>query len=272
MTFLQQLQNTIENHNSLLCVGLDTDIQKIPEFLRIEPDAIYQFNKAIVDTTSEIVCAYKINIAFYSAYGTHGLEALQQTISYIKDTYEHIPVILDAKRGDIDNTASYYTKETFDIFDADAVTVNPYMGFDSMKPFLERKEKGIIVLCRTSNPGAADFQELKVNGKPLYIHIAQTVKKWHTEYKNCLMVIGATVPDQLKQIREVAPEMFFLVPGIGPQGGDLEATLRAGLTTNKSGLIMNSSRSIIYASDGEDFAKKAKEKAEELRNQINKYR
>lgn len=272
MTFLEQLNETIQHHNSLLCIGLDTDINKIPQHLQIEPDAIYAFNKAIIDATSETVCAYKLNIAFYSAYGQHGFEALQQTISYIKDTYEHIPVILDAKRADIANTSENYAREAFDVLDADAVTVNPYMGFDSVKPFLERKDKGVIILARTSNEGATDFQELEVSGKPFYMHVAQKVVDWHTQYKNCLMVVGATAPEQLKQIREIAPDIFFLVPGIGAQGGDLEATLKAGLMANKSGLLINSSRGIIYASAGEDFAQKAKEQAAELQEQINRYR
>lgn len=272
MTFLEQLQETIAHHNSLLCVGLDTDINRIPKHLQIEPDAIYQFNKAIVDTTSELVCAYKLNIAFYSAYGQHGFEALQQTVSYIKDTYEHIPVILDAKRADIANTSENYAREAFDVIDADAVTVNPYMGFDSVKPFLERKDKGVIILCRTSNEGAADFQELDVAGKPLYMHIAEKVIDWHKQFGNCLMVVGATAPEQLRQIRTLNSDMFLLVPGIGAQGGDLQKTIEAGLTTQKSGLIINSSRGIIYADSSENFAKVAKEKAEELQEQINRYR
>ncbi|MBP9719363.1 MAG: orotidine-5'-phosphate decarboxylase [Candidatus Levybacteria bacterium] len=272
MTFLEQLEETIAHHNSLLCVGLDSDIQKIPSFLQPEPDALYLFNKAIVDATSELVCSYKINIAFYSAYGEHGINTLMQTITYIKDTYEHIPVILDAKRSDIGNTAGYYAHEVFDVLEADAVTVNPYMGLDSMKPFFERKDRGVIVLCRTSNEGAKDFQELDVQGKPLYMHVAKAVQTWHEEYKNCLLVVGATAPAQLEEVRAIAPTMFFLVPGIGAQGGDIERTLKAGLRADKSGLIINSSRSIIYASDKEDFALKAKESAVVLRDQINQYR
>jgi orotidine-5'-phosphate decarboxylase len=272
ITFLEQLKETIQHHNSLLCVGLDTDITKIPSFLQQEPDSLYQFNKAIVDATSELVCAYKVNIAFYSANGEHGLDALLQTISYIKDTYEHIPVILDAKRADIGNTSLYYANEAFDVLEADAVTVNPYMGFDSIQPFLTRKEKGVIVLCRTSNEGAKDFQELDIAGKPLYMHVAEKVVAWNNEYKNCLMVIGATAPEQLQKIRSIAPDIYFLVPGIGAQGGNLEATVKAGLTKDKSGLIINSSRDILYASSNEDFALKAKEKAAALQEQINRLR
>lgn len=273
MTFLEQLQQTITNHNSLLCIGLDTDLTKIPEFLHQEgPDSVYYFNKDIIDATSELVCAYKINIAFYSAFGEHGLKVLLQTISYIKDTYEHIPVILDAKRADIGNTSQYYVNEAFDVLEADAVTVNPYMGFDSLKPFLDRKEKGVIVLCRTSNEGADNFQELDLGGKPLYMHVAEKVIDWNKKFGNCLMVVGATAPHQLQKIRELAPDMFFLIPGIGAQGGNLEATLKAGLRRDKSGLIITSSRDIIYASRGEDFAQKAREKAEELQEQINRYR
>lgn len=272
MEFLKQLEETIKDHNSLLCIGLDTDISKIPPFLQIEPDAIYQFNKAIVDATSELVCCYKANIAFYTAYGSHGLEALQQTVAYIKDTYEHIPVIVDAKRADIGSTSEKYAKEAFDIIDADAVTVNPYMGFDSIKPFLERKDRGVIILCRTSNPGAADFQELLIEDKPLYLRVAEKVAEWNTQYGNCLMVVGATAPEQMKEIRKIAPNMFFLVPGIGTQGGNLEAILQAGLTNEKSGLLIHSARDIIYASVEKDFAQTAKEKATKLRDEINTYR
>jgi len=272
MTFLEQLKETIAHHNSLLCVGLDTDLTKIPQHIQMEPDSAYLFNKAIIDATSELVCAYKINIAFYSAYGEHGLDTLLQTVSYIKDTYEHIPVILDAKRGDIGSTSEKYANEAFDVIEADAVTVNPYMGFDSIKPFLERKDKGVIVLCRTSNEGANDFQQLDIAGKPLYLHVAEKVVEWNKQYENCLLVIGATAPEQLQQVRRLAPDMFFLIPGIGAQGGDVAATLKAGLTGEKSGLIINSSRGILYASGGEDFAQKAREKALALRDEINTFR
>lgn len=272
MTFLEQLKETIAHHNSLLSIGLDTDPTKIPKILQMEPDSAYLFNKAIIDATSELVCAYKINIAFYSAYGEHGLDTLLQTVSYIKDTYEHIPVILDAKRGDIGSTSEKYANEAFDVIEADAVTVNPYMGFDSIKPFLERKDKGVIVLCRTSNEGANDFQQLDVAEKPLYIHVAEKVVEWHKAYGNCLLVVGATAPEQLQQVRRLAPDMFFLVPGIGAQGGDVADTLKAGLTAEKSGLIINSSRGILYASSEEDFAQKAKGVAIVLRDQINQHR
>jgi orotidine-5'-phosphate decarboxylase len=272
MTFLEQLQETITHHNSLLCVGLDVDLHKIPQHLQAEPDAIYLFNKAIIDATSDMVCAYKPQIAHYSAYGETGLKALEQTISYIKDTYEHIPVILDAKRGDIGTTTDGYVKEAFDVLQADAVTVNPYLGFDSLQPFFEQKDKGIIVLCRTSNKSASDFQDLMIDHTPLYIHIAKKIKEWNDIYKNILMVVGATWPEELKEVRNIAPDMFFLVPGIGAQGGDVEKTLQAGLRGDKSGLIITSSRAIIYASNGEDFAQKAREKAGELKEQINRFR
>lgn len=272
MTFLEQLEQTIQDHNSLLCIGLDTDVAKIPKHLQLEQDSVYLFNKAIVDATSELVCAYKINIAFYSAYGEYGLNSLLQTVSYIKDTYEHIPVILDAKRGDIGETSEKYANEAFDVIDADAVTVSPYMGFDSIAPFLKRKDKGVIVLARTSNPGAADFEDLLIDGKPLFSKVAEKVLEWHKEYKNCLLVVGATAPKQLEEIRSIAPDMVFLVPGIGAQGGDIEATLKAGLRADKAGLIINSSRSIIYASTEADFAQVAQNKAKELKDQINTYR
>lgn len=272
MTFLEQLELTIQDHNSLLCIGLDTDVAKIPQHLQLEQDSVYLFNKAIIDATSELVCAYKINIAFYSAYGEYGLNSLLQTVSYIKDTYEHIPVILDAKRGDIRETSEKYANEAFDVIGADAVTVNPYMGFDSVEPFLKRRNKGVIFLARTSNPGALDFEELLIEGTPLYSKVTQKVAEWHKEYKNCLLVVGATAPKQLEEIRKIAPDMVFLIPGIGAQGGDLGATLKAGLRADKAGLLINSSRSIIYASNEGDFAQKAMEKAQELRDQINTFR
>lgn len=272
MSFLERLQEAITAHNSLLCVGLDTDINKIPLYLRAEPDGVYQFNKAIVDATSDLVCAYKPQIAYYSAYGENGLRALDQTIAYIKDTYEHIPVILDAKRADIESTSREYAKEAFDVFQSDAVTVNPYFGFDSLQPFFERKDKGVIVLCRTSNKSASDFQDLLIDTTPFYLRVAEKVKEWNEQYENILMVVGATWPEELRKVREIVPEMFLLIPGIGAQGGDIEKTLQAGLRKDKSGLIIHTSRAIIYASDKDDFAKVARQKAKEIKEQINRYR
>ncbi len=272
MTFLQKLKKTIKKNNSLLCIGLDPDLQKFPKYLIDSEDPIFEFNTSVIDSTYDLVCAYKPNIAFYSAYGISGLKSLIKTIKYIHDRYTDIPVILDAKRGDIGSTSEQYAKEAFDIFNADSVTVNPYLGFDALEPFLKRKNKGIIILCRTTNPSASNFQDLKVNGEQLYIIVAKKIIKWHKQYKNCLMVVGATWPKHLEKIRRLAPDMFFLVPGIETQGGDLQKTLQYGSTKLNSGLIINSSRAILYASNGKDFAEKARNEAQKLREQINTYR
>lgn len=272
MTFLQKLEASIGKNNSLLCIGLDPSLNKIPEHLKQEEFPLFVFNRAIIDRTYDFVCCYKLQIAHYSALGIPGIQQLMQTLHHLQSDYPRIPIILDAKRADIGSTASEYAKEAFDVFGVDAVTVNPYFGLDSLVPFLERAEKGIIILCRTSNPSAKDFQDLKIDGKPLYVKVAEKVIEWNKKYKNCLMVIGATYPDELKVIRELTPDMFFLIPGIGAQGGDIEKTLQNGLRKDKSGLIIHSSRAIIYASAGEDFAEAARKEAQKLRDVINSYR
>ena len=257
MSFLQKLRKIIKKNNSLLCVGLDTDIKKIPKaFLLKKKDPIFEFNKSIVDATCDLVCAYKPNIAYYAAEGITGFQSLIKTVHYIHTTYPTIPIILDAKRADIGLTSEQYAREVFDVIGVDAVTVNPYLGLDALVPFLKRKDKGIIILCRTSNPGASDFQDLKVEGTPLYVKIAERVVLWNKEYGNCLMVVGATWPKELKKMREIARDMFFLIPGVGTQGGNLQKTLEFGLTKEKSGLIINVSRAIIYASSVRIEAKK----------------
>lgn len=292
MNFQQKLENLIQKNNSLLCIGLDTDINKIPKHLLEKEDSVFEFNKTIIDKTHDLVCSYKLNIAYYSAEGLKGLESLIKTIRYIHDRYSNTPVILDAKRADVGHTSEAYAKEVFEQINADSVTVNPYLGFDAVEPFLKYKDKGVIILCRTSNPGASDFQDLLVtpdvsigihirsgnvaphreNGLPLYLKVAKKIVEWDKKYGNCLMVVGATWPREMKKIREIAKDMFFLVPGIGTQGGDLENTLKNGLTKNKSGLIIHSARAIIYASNGEDFAEKARQKAIKMRDEINRYR
>ena len=269
MTFLQKLEASIAKNNSLLCIGLDTDKNKIPKHLHGD---VLTFNKAIIDDTHDIVSSYKLNSAYYEANGIAGLETLKKTIQYIQDQYASIPVIVDAKRADIGPTSEQYAKAVFDYLNADAVTVNPYLGLDAVEPFLKHQDKGIIILCRTSNPGAKDFQDLSVDGQPLYMEVGKKIIEWSTKYDNCLMVVGATYPEEIKQIRELAPDMCFLVPGIGAQGGDLEKTLEAGLRKDKSGLIIHSSRGIIYASSEIDFADTARNVAIKLRNQINQYR
>lgn len=272
MNFLQKLEKAIQKNNSLLCIGLDPDISKLPKHLISAYDPIFEFNKQIIEQTHDLVCAYKPQIAYYSALGIPGIKALQKTIEYISKQYSSIPVILDAKRGDIGSTAKQYAKEAFDFLKADAVTVNPYLGFDSLEPFLKRKNKGVIILCRTTNPSAADFQDLKINGEHLYAVVAKKIIKWHKIYNNCLMVVGATWPKQLEKIRRLAPDMFFLVPGIGAQKGDLEKTLLYGLTKEKSGLIINVSRTVLYASNSADFPQKAREASVSLMQEINQYR
>lgn len=288
MNFQQKLENIIQKNNSLLCVGLDPDMDKLPKHLLNAKNPIFEFNKAIIDATHQTVCAYKPNIAFYSAYGLKGLRQLKQTIEYINDRYTGIPIILDAKRGDVGHTASYYAKEVFDVYAADAVTVNPYLGFDSVEPFIKRKDKGIIVICKTSNPGSSDFQSTEVStgihlggelaiapkekSERLYMLVARKVIEWNQQYGNCLLVVGATWPEELKKLRDMAHNMFFLVPGIGAQGGGVKETVENGIREDKSGLIINVSRAILYASDGEDFATGAQKAAEEYRNEINKYR
>lgn len=271
MNFLQQLNSAIEKNNSLACIGLDPDLDKIPKHLLSDSDPIFAFNKAIIDSTLDLVCCYKANIAFYSSQDTAGLESLKKTISYIH-RHSNIPFILDAKRADIGNSANYYAKEVFNIFQTDAVTVNPYLGFDAVEPFLKQTDKGVIVLCRTSNPGASDVQSLKVGEEELYLTIAKKVNEWNKQYGNCLLVVGATWTEELKKVREVTPDMFFLVPGIGHQGGILEETLKYGLTKDKSGLVIHSARSIIYASNKEDFGQIARVGTEKLRSEINQYR
>lgn len=272
MNFKQKLNKAIKDNNSLLCIGLDTDIHKIPKHLLKLNDPIFEFNKKIVDKTFDLVCSYKLNIAYYSATGISGIESLQKTINYIHNKYTGIPVILDAKRADIGSTSEKYAQEVFDAMKADAVTVNPYFGLDSIEPFLKRKDKGIIILCRTSNPSASDFQDLKIRNEPLYIKVAKKIVDWDKKYKSCLMVVGATWPEELKKIRKIAPNMFFLVPGIGIQGGDLQKILEYGLTKEKSGLIIHVARAIIYSSYDCNFAQKARIQAKKIRDEINKYR
>jgi len=260
MTFQQKLEKIVKKNNSLVCVGLDSDINKIPRGRQ------FLFNKSIIEATSDLVCSYKLNTAFYEAIGYKGVEALKKTCDYLRKKFPKIPIIIDAKRGDIGNTNSGYVQFVFTFLGADAVTVQPYLGEEAIRPFLDCKDKGIIILCRTSNPGGGEFQDLKVGNSPLYKIIAKNVAKKWNKNKNCLLVVGATYPNELRQVREiVGEEMTLLVPGIGAQGGDLEATLKAGLNKKKRGLIINSSRGIIFAKDPREEAKKLKE-------EINNYR
>ena len=270
MKFIKDIESAWQEKNSLVCVGLDPDISKIPAHLRNLEAPLFEFNKAIVDATADLVCAFKPQIAYYSA--SHAERDLELTIGYIHKNYPGIPVILDAKRGDIGSTAEMYVQEVFDRFKADAATVNPYMGADTLRPFLDREDKGVIILCRTSNPGAKDIQDFDSNGKKLYQIVAhKAAKEWNFN-GNVLLVVGATYPKELNEIRSIAGDIPFLVPGIGAQGGNVKSTVTNGKTRNGTGLIINSSRGIIYAGNRDDFARAARRAAVELRDEINQYR
>jgi len=261
MNFSDKLLNVSRKNKSLLCIGLDPDPELIPKV------DILQFNKAIIEATCDLVCAYKPNLAFYEALGIEGLSILQKTIEHIPS---HIPTIGDAKRGDIGNTAKAYAKALFSIFGFDAATVNPYLGLDSMEPFISYHDKGIFILCRTSNRGAWDFQNLCTNGSPLYEIVAQKAKEWNI-YSNIGLVVGATYPEELKKVRSICPEMCLLIPGIGAQGGDLASVVNYGVDAQGEKAIINVSRQILYASKEKDFAQASRNMAEKIRNQINSY-
>lgn len=274
MSFTEKLSAAWAANNSLLCVGLDPDIAKFPGDLKGKSDAIFSFCKAIIDATADTACAFKPQIAYFAALRAE--EQLEAICEYLRNTYPHIPIVLDAKRGDIGSTAEQYAREAYERYGADAVTVNPYMGYDSVAPYLEWNDRGVIVLCRTSNPGGSDLQFLQANGKPVYQHVAQLVaEKWNSNGQ-CGLVVGATFPQELAQVRSIVGDMPLLVPGIGAQGGDIEATVKAGKTGKGAGMMINSSRAILYAkpdeSAGEDFAKAARRVAIETRDAINQYR
>ncbi|NWF77294.1 MAG: orotidine-5'-phosphate decarboxylase [Chloroflexi bacterium] len=262
MKFIDKLLNASRKNKSWLCVGLDPDPELMPEV------DVLQFNKAIIEVTHDLVCAYKPNLAFYEALGTEGLAILEKTVKYIPGD---IPVIGDAKRGDIGNTAKAYARALFSILGFDAATVNPYLGFDSLEPFINYQDKGVFILCRTSNKGAADFQDLRAAGAPLYEAVARKAKEWNI-YGNIGLVVGATYPEELKKVRSMCPEMPLLIPGIGAQGGDLASAVSYGVDARGDKAIINVSRQILYASKEKDFAQAARTMAEKIRNQINDYR
>jgi orotidine-5'-phosphate decarboxylase len=275
MSFMASLKTRWSHSNSLVCVGLDPEPAKIPAHLRAQPDAVFAFCRAIVDATADLVCCFKPQIAHFAALGEEA--ALTRLIAHIHAEHPGVPVILDAKRGDIGSTAQNYATEAFDRFGADAVTANPYLGRDSVQPFLDRADKGVVILCRTSNPGAGDFQDLRIEadvggGRPLYQHVAETVAREWNGHGNCALVVGATWPQQLREVRAIVGDMPLLIPGIGAQGGDVEAVLKNGATLDGTGLIVSSSRAILYASLREDFAEAARKATMELRDTINRYR
>jgi orotidine-5'-phosphate decarboxylase len=258
--------------DSLVCVGLDPEIERFPRQVAEQPSPIFHFNKAIIDATADLVCAYKPQFAHYAAYEAE--DQLERTIDYIHRAYPGVPVILDSKRADIGNTAERYAIEAFERYGADAVTVNPYLGGDSLEPFLRWEDRGIVVLCRTSNPGARDLQDLELgaNGRRLYQVVAElAAARWNTR-GNCLLVVGATYPQELAAIRRIVGDMPLLVPGVGAQGGDVAQVVRNGQTAAGTGLIVSSARGILYASSGEDFAAAARSAALALRDQINVHR
>lgn len=257
---------------NFLCVGLDPDITKIPEAARKAGTrlTITSFNREIIDATAEVAGAFKPNSAFYESHGDQGLDALRETIHYIKDTYPEIPVILDAKRADIGNTNEEYARAAFDHLRADAITVNPYPGADALRPFLERKDKGVIVWCRTSNGGAAEFQDLKIDGEALYKVVARHVAQQWNVNGNCALVVGATYPEELREVRAIVGRMPLLVPGIGAQNGDLEKSAQAAKDGAGQGFLLNASRAIMYASSESDYVGAAAAKAQELTHAIRK--
>lgn len=268
--FIDRLQDRWQHADTLVCVGLDPEPAKFPARFAHDPDAIFNFCRDIIDATAPYVCAFKPQIAHFAA--AHAEEALRMLIMHIGFRYPGIPVILDSKRGDIGSTAQHYASEAFERYAADAVTVNPYLGRDSAQPFLDRSDKGVVILCRTSNPGAGDLQDMIVGGRPLYQHVAEKIAREWNDNGNCALVVGATWPDQLREVRALVGNVPFLVPGIGAQGGDVEAVVRNAKTADGTGLIVSSSRAILYASKGDDYAEAAADAARALRDEINRHR
>ena len=272
--FIRQLDAAWAANDSLLCVGIDPDLARFPSALKDKPRAILEFGRAIVDATADLVCAFKPQIAYFHAERAE--EQLEELIAYIHHRHPGIPVILDAKRGDVGSTAEQYAREAFERYDADAVTISPFLGHDSVTPYTDHADRGVIILCRTSNPGGSDLQFLEIDGptgrERLYQRIARVVAREWNGHGNCALVVGATFPEELAEVRRIAGDLPLLVPGIGAQGGDIEATVRAGRTARGAGLIISSSRAILYASAGDDFAVAARAAASATRDAINRYR
>jgi orotidine-5'-phosphate decarboxylase len=259
-TFNQQLQSAWASQGSMLCVGFDPDPKRLPQSLQGKPESIFEFCRDIADATADLVCAFKPQFAYFASQRAEA--QLEKLIKHLKDTYPHIPVILDSKRGDIGSTADHYAMEVFERYGADAVTVSPYMGFDTIEPYLKHTGKGVIVLCRTSNPGGSDLQFLNVSpdGQPLYLNVAKLAAQQWNSSGQIGLVVGATFPEEIAKVRAIVGDMPLLIPGIGAQGGDIDATVKAGAIANKpgTGMIINSSRAILYASSGSDFAQAAR--------------
>jgi orotidine-5'-phosphate decarboxylase len=271
-TFNQQLQSAWASQGSMLCVGFDPDPLRLPESLQGKPEGIFEFCREIADATADVVCAFKPQFAYFASQRAEA--QLEKLIRHLKDQYPHIPVILDSKRGDIGSTADHYALEAFERYGADAVTVNPYMGFDTIEPYLKHQGKGVIVLCRTSNPGGSDLQFLNISpqGEPLYLHLAKLAATQWNGSGQIGLVVGATFPEEISKVRAVVGDMPLLIPGIGAQGGDIEATVKAGSVPGKpgTGMIINSSRAILYASSGNDFAQAARKVAQATRDALNR--
>ena len=275
MSFMQALRSRWQQADTLVCVGLDPEPAKFPARFAADPDAVFAFCRDIVDATAEYACAFKPQIAHFAALGAE--DTLLRLVAHVHAAHPGIPVILDSKRGDIGSTAQRYASEAFDRYAADAVTVNPYLGRDSVQPFLDRADRGVVVLCRTSNPGAGDLQDLVVDAgdgvaRPLYQHIAEKVARDWNGHGNCALVVGATWPAQLREVRAIVGDLPFLVPGVGAQGGDVEAVVANAKNADGTGLLVSSSRAILYASDGDDFAEAAAAEARKLRDAINRCR
>ena len=268
MTAIRNLRAIQSKNDSIICLGLDLDVKRMPAEYAKSPKSLYDFAYRIVEATKDLVCAYKPNLAFYENHGADGLSVLRMIVERIP---EEIPVILDAKRGDIGNTAAHYAQSLFDRLNADWVTLNPYMGYDSLRPFIERKEKGVFILCLTSNPGSKDFQMLEFEGKPLYRVVAEKVAYWNKD-NNCGLVVGATVPEQLKEIRELAGDMPLLIPGVGAQGGSLEKAAVYGTANFTKPALINVSRSVLYASRDDHFDERAREELLKLREIVREVR
>ena len=269
-TFTQQLQSAWASQGSMLCIGLDPDPKRLPPSLQGKPEGIFEFCREIADATADLACSFKPQFAYFASQGAEA--QLEKLIAHLKHKYPKIPVILDSKRGDIGSTAEHYAMEAFERYGADAVTVSPYMGFDSVEPYLRHAGKGVIILCRTSNPGGSDLQFLNVapGGEPLYLHVAKlAAQKWNGSGQISL-VVGATFPEEVAKVRAVVGEMPLLIPGIGTQGGDIDATVKAGSIANKPGMgmMINSSRAILYASSGSDFAEAARKVAQSTRDAL----
>ncbi len=273
MTFVDKLSQVVEKNKSLVCVGLDPDINALPDHLKGSEECLFAFNKAIINATADLVCTYKPNSAFYEAEGATGIKQLKKTCDYIRTNYPDITILLDFKRGDIGNTNAKYAQFAFGYLQVDAITLQPYQGGEALEPFFGYSDKGLFILVKTSNPGSSEFQNLSINSVPLYEYVTQKALADWNKYQNIMVVAGATYPNELKRIRElVGPSAPILVPGMGAQGGELESMLDAGLNSQRGGLIINSSRAIIFASSGPDFAEAARAKTIELRDAINKAR